>query len=85
MKHMMVAGVALLIFGIMMTSIATKYYQIILAQGVAFGLGSGLVCVPALGFVSSSFTTKRPYAVGLTTVGASIGLSHLHTTFITPG
>ena len=66
-------GTVVVVFGYMMTSLCTEYYQFILAHGVCAGLGSGLLYVPALAFVSTSFTTKRPMAVGLTNTGASIG------------
>jgi MFS family permease len=68
----MVVGTILVVFGYMMTSLCNEYYQFALAQGVCAGLGSGLLYVPALAFVSTSFTTKRPIAVGLTNTSASI-------------
>ncbi|OBZ76523.1 hypothetical protein A0H81_03492 [Grifola frondosa] len=43
-------GTLLLVFSLFMLSLAdtTKYYQIILSQGIGFGLGAGLIYVPAL-------------------------------------
>lgn len=56
-----------------MLSLATEYYQIILALGVCNGIGAGLVYVPTLAFVNVSFTSRRAIAMGLVTAGASIG------------
>jgi nitrate/nitrite transporter NarK len=56
-----------------MLSLCTEYYQIMLAQGVGYGLGSGLIYVPALAFVTASFPPKtRAYAVGVLTTGAGL-------------
>lgn len=73
LKPLMVVGTFLIVFGYMMTSLCTQYWQLILAQGICAGVGSGLLYVPALAFVTTSFSTKRPIAVGLTTTGPSIG------------
>ena len=64
---------AIIIFAIMMLSLSTKYYQIMLTQGVCLGIGSGMILVPALTLVANSFTTKRALAVSLVTAGSSIG------------
>lgn len=69
----MVLGVFMAVLGMMMLSLSTKYYQIFLAQGVCFGIGSGLVYVPALAFVNVSFSKNRALVIGIVTGGASIG------------
>lgn len=56
-----------------MTSISTKYYQIILAQGVAVGIGAGMVFVPSVAIVGTYFTTRRSTALGIAATGSSIG------------
>ncbi|KAL9584623.1 MAG: hypothetical protein Q9212_001999 [Teloschistes hypoglaucus] len=66
-------GSSLQVFGLMMTSIAGRYYQHLLAQGICVGLGMGLAYVPILGEVSRKFTTKRPIALGLSSTGACVG------------
>nr|POE65296.1 aspyridones efflux protein apdf [Quercus suber] len=73
LKHILVLGCLVLVFSLEMLSLCTEYYQLVLAQGVGYGLGSGLVYVPALAFVTSSFPPKtRPYAVGVLTSGAGL-------------
>lgn len=41
----MIVGTLILVFGTMMTSISTQYYQYILAQGILTGVGIGTVYV----------------------------------------
>ncbi|KAG6831445.1 hypothetical protein H0H87_005117 [Tephrocybe sp. NHM501043] len=40
---LMVAGTIIYVFSIMMTSLSSRFYQYILAQGILFGLGVGLL------------------------------------------
>jgi hypothetical protein len=40
---LLASGTVILTFSLMMTSLATKYYEFILAQGVVFGIGFGLL------------------------------------------
>lgn len=62
-----------MVLGLMMLSLCTEYYQVMLAQGICFGVGAGLVYVPGLAFVTGSFAKLRAYAVAVTTTGASVG------------
>jgi hypothetical protein len=39
----MIFGSILYVFSIMMTSISTQYYQYLLAHGILFGLGVGML------------------------------------------
>lgn len=66
-------GSFLTVFSLMMTSICTKYWQLILAQGVCVGLGSGCLFVPSIAVVATYFTTKRAFATGIAVGGSSIG------------
>ncbi|KAL4802445.1 major facilitator superfamily domain-containing protein [Aspergillus unguis] len=72
-RVMIIAGAFLSVFGIMMLSLATKYYQIMLSQGICAGLGFGLLYIPSLTLVSRSFTRKRAVALGVATAGAPLG------------
>ncbi|TEY35966.1 hypothetical protein BOTCAL_0570g00050 [Botryotinia calthae] len=62
----------MIVFGTMKLGLSTKYYQIILSQGIVIGLGAGLVYIPALAIISTQFTTKRPFAIGCASSGSSI-------------
>lgn len=73
--QLMIIGCFLIVFGMMMLSLCTSYYQILLAQGIVVGLGAGLVYIPALALISTQFTKNRPFAIGCASSGSSIGLS----------
>ncbi|KAG7403379.1 MFS transporter asaE [Fusarium oxysporum f. sp. rapae] len=60
-------------FGLMMTSLATEYYQLFLAHGICVGIGCACLFVPSIAIVSTYFTTKRAIATGITASGGSIG------------
>lgn len=72
-RQMLWAGTFFVVFGMMMTSISTKYYQIMLSQGICVGIGSGLFLVPSVGLPGTWFERKRGLAIGIVTMGSSIG------------
>lgn len=49
-----------------------EYYQFFLAQGLLFGLGSGLIFYPAISIPGQWFVKKRALAMAI--VGSSSGL-----------
>jgi MFS family permease len=73
LRALVFTGCFLTVFGMMMTSMARSYYQVFLAQGICVGVGEGLTYVPSLAVISTHFTTKRPIAIGIASVGSSIG------------
>jgi MFS family permease len=66
-------GIFLSVFGMMMTSLATKYYQVFLAQGLCLGLGSGCLFTPGISVVGTYFSTRRGLATGIAASGSSVG------------
>ncbi|KAF9009169.1 MFS general substrate transporter [Hymenopellis radicata] len=72
-RVLMIAGTICYILSLMLTSISTQYYQYILAQGVLFGLGVGLLFYPSLSSVSTYFFKYRATALGIAAAGSSAG------------
>ncbi|GBE89931.1 MFS general substrate transporter [Sparassis latifolia] len=66
-------GTVVYTFSIMMTSLASRYYQFILAQGITFGIGSGLLFYPAVSGASTHFLKWRATAIGIVVSGSSVG------------
>ncbi|KAB5517516.1 major facilitator superfamily domain-containing protein [Coniochaeta sp. 2T2.1] len=63
----------LYVFGIMMTSICTKFWHFMLAQGILTGLSTGLVMFPAMSAVSQYFRKRRGASIGCALAGSSLG------------
>ena len=62
-----------LVFALMMLSLATQYYQVILTQGILLGICSGLLYIPGVALVPVYFKHRRGLALGIATGGGSIG------------
>ncbi|KAI4728739.1 MFS general substrate transporter [Aureobasidium sp. EXF-10728] len=61
------------VFGFMMLSLATTYWQVILAQGICVGLGAGCLFVPSVAILSTYFSTRIATAMGIAAAGSSLG------------
>ncbi|GES64216.1 major facilitator superfamily domain, general substrate transporter [Aspergillus terreus] len=66
-------GTFLHVFGLMMTSLSTKYYQFALSQSVCSGIGASLVFTPSMTAPMTFFRRNRALAGGLTIAGSSLG------------
>ncbi|KAJ5086064.1 hypothetical protein N7532_010835 [Penicillium argentinense] len=66
-------GGFMLPFGLMMTSISSKYWHLILAQGICVGLAAGCLFVPSVAILPQYFRRRRGLANGLAASGSSIG------------
>ncbi|KAK7203972.1 major facilitator superfamily domain-containing protein [Myxozyma melibiosi] len=72
-KKLMLPGALVMVLGVMMTSLCTKYWQLILAQSLCTSFGATLLFNPVLSSVSGWFVRRRAAAMGITTAGASTG------------
>ncbi|KAL9046302.1 MAG: hypothetical protein Q9214_000833 [Letrouitia sp. 1 TL-2023] len=72
-RALLFSGTSLTVFGMMMTSIAKKYWESMLAQGVTVGIGCGLLFLPSVVIMSQYFTTKVAFATGVASTGSSLG------------
>lgn len=66
-------GSILVVFGLMMTSLCSTYWQLILAQGLCMGIGAGALFITSVAIIPSYFTTKRAFAIGIAASGSSLG------------
>ncbi|OQE38577.1 hypothetical protein PENCOP_c008G05037 [Penicillium coprophilum] len=72
-KWLLLIGTCLHVFGIMMTSISTEYYQFLLAQGICSPLGASFVFSSALSCTATWFEKRRALAFGIVSSGSSLG------------
>ncbi|KAI2615950.1 MFS general substrate transporter [Hypoxylon sp. NC1633] len=72
-RETVLVGAFVALLGTFMTSLATKYWQIFLAQGVCTGLGLGLMFMPTVTVVTSYFQKRRSFALTLSSAGTGTG------------
>ena len=72
-KAIVFVGCFILAFGMMMTSLGHEYYQILLSQGFAMGIGCSCAFVSSVAVISSYFSTRRAFAMGVCASGSSLG------------
>lgn len=68
-----IVGATIQVLGVFMMSISTKYWQLMLTQGILTGLGNGIFFTPTLAMITTYFEKRRGIAVGLVTTGNSLG------------
>lgn len=69
-------GGILQLLGIFMTSLSTKWWQLLLSQGVLTGIGGGIFFCPSMGLIATYFSDRRALAVGIVSTGNSVGKNH---------
>ena len=63
----------MIIFGMMMTSLCTQYWQVFLAQGLVVGVGGGCLFIPSIAVIPRYFFKRKALAMGLASSGVSVG------------
>ncbi|KAJ5630948.1 MFS transporter asaE [Penicillium longicatenatum] len=72
-RWILLGGTFLHVFGLMMTSLSTEYYQFILAQGICSPLGASAIFNACVNSVSTWFGKRRAFALGVMASGSSLG------------
>lgn len=72
-RSMILVGTLVQSFSLMMLSLCKEYWQVMLCQGLLFGVAASMSFLVGMGTVAPWFTTKRPLAVGCAVLGSSIG------------
>lgn len=66
-------GSFLVVFGMMMTSLSTEYWQLLLSQGLVVGLGTGMLFIPSIIVPPSYFEKGKALAMGIGAPGGALG------------
>ncbi|KAF7548755.1 hypothetical protein G7Z17_g6859 [Cylindrodendrum hubeiense] len=72
-RWLLIIGTITYVFGLMMTSLATQYYQFLLAQGLVAAIGSSAVFNACMNSVVTWFFKRRSTAFGVMVSGSSLG------------
>ncbi|KAH9229789.1 hypothetical protein K456DRAFT_569296 [Colletotrichum gloeosporioides 23] len=72
-KYLLYGGTIVYVFGLMMTSLSTQYYQFILAQSLVSSIGSSAAFNACMASVTSWFFRRRGAALGIMVSGSSLG------------
>ncbi|KAH6677442.1 riboflavin transporter MCH5 [Halenospora varia] len=72
-RYLLLFGSFFHVFGLMMASLSTQYYQFLLAQGVVSSLGASAIFYSAMNSVGTWFFKNRAAAFGIIASGSSLG------------
>ncbi|KAK7398670.1 hypothetical protein QQX98_011941 [Neonectria punicea] len=72
-KWILIGGTLTYAFGLMMTSLATEFYQFFLAQSIVAAVGSSAAASVSVSCVFSWFHRRRATAFGIMMSGSSVG------------
>ena len=73
LRLLLFTGSFMVVFGLMMLSLSTEYWQALLSQAFCVGIGAGLLFVPTVSVIPTYFTTNIGLAIGVASSGSSIG------------
>lgn len=68
-----IIGSVIQVVGVFANSFCKTFWQLLLAQGVCTGLGSGIIFCPAMGIVTTYFEKNRALAIAIVSTGNSVG------------
>ncbi|KAM7222955.1 MFS general substrate transporter [Rhypophila decipiens] len=73
LRWLMVVGSVMHVFGLMMASLSSKYYQFMLSQGVCSAIGVAICFLSAISVITQWFDKRRGLAFGTLATGSSLG------------
>ncbi|KAJ3528442.1 hypothetical protein NM208_g10198 [Fusarium decemcellulare] len=73
LRLLLATGSFMIVFGLMMLSLCTQYWQALLSQAFCVGIGAGLLFVPTVSVIPTWFSTHIGLAVGIASSGSSLG------------
>ena len=73
LRTLLLVGTFGLVFGHMMLSLCTEFWQALLAQGFVMGIGGGCLFVPSLAIMQPYFRKRLGLALGIVATGSSVG------------
>jgi MFS family permease len=73
LRLLLITGSFMVVFGHMMLSLCTEYWQVLLSQAFCVGIGSGLLFTPTVSLLPTYFSTHMGLAVGIASSGSSLG------------
>ncbi|EME87960.1 uncharacterized protein MYCFIDRAFT_48210 [Pseudocercospora fijiensis CIRAD86] len=73
LRALLLLGSFMVVFGFMMLSLCTEFWQCLLAQGFVVGIGGGCLFVPSVAILPTYFSTKIGAAIGIAASGSSMG------------
>ena len=68
-------GTIVIVLGLLIASLCSEYWQLLLAQGFAVGIGAGCLYSPAASIISQYFSKRKGIAFGTSALGSSVGRS----------
>ncbi|RDL31922.1 uncharacterized protein BP5553_09324 [Venustampulla echinocandica] len=72
-RYLLLIGTFFHVFGLMMASLSTEYYQFLLSQGMCSSLGASAVFYASMSSVGTWFFKNRAAAFGVMASGSSLG------------
>jgi MFS family permease len=72
-RYIMLIGSFLHVFGLMMASISTKYYQFLLSQAACSSIGASMIFYPSFSVLATWFYKRRALVVGIASSGSGVG------------
>jgi MFS family permease len=73
LRSILILGSFGVVFGHMMLSLCTEYWQVVLAQGIVVGVGAGCLFTTCVSVLPTYFSTRSGLALGLAYSGSSLG------------